>query len=227
MNLMKEKISALSIQLERLSPRERLMILLAAIAVIYFVAHISVIGPLQDRKEALQEEKTANEERIAELSRSLETLEQRTLDPNAALEKKIARLQKDIRQLDKQLRSRSLDIVSPREMPKLLESFLARQQKLRLVSLENQAAKPLVERDEQQGMGDESERDALPNVYRHSVRMEFAGTYPETVAYLRTLEGLTRRLFWSSVDIEVENHPRARIVLKVYTLSLSKGWIGV
>jgi len=65
-----------------------------------------------------------------------------------------------------------------------------------------------------------------PVLYRHRLQLEFAGDYLATLAYLKKLENLPRKLVWENLEIETQQYPQARVRLSVYTLSLNKGWIG-
>jgi len=64
-------------------------------------------------------------------------------------------------------------------------------------------------------------------VYQHSFEVEFEGDYLSTLSYLEALRELPWRFFWSRIDYKVNAYPVAGVKLRLYTLSLSKEWIGV
>jgi MSHA biogenesis protein MshJ len=57
------------------------------------------------------------------------------------------------------------------------------------------------------------------------VEIRVEGSYPELLAYLQALEALPHKLLWGSLQLHVEQHPRAVLTLRVYTLSPQAGWV--
>ena len=49
----------------------------------------------------------------------------------------------------------------------------------------------------------------------------------DTLKYLEALESLDGSFFREGIDYQVTEYPDSRVMLKLYTLSLSPGWIGV
>ena len=68
---------------------------------------------------------------------------------------------------------------------------------------------------------------SAPGLYRHGLRVEFFGGYLETIAYLRALESLQSRFLWEALAFDVEQYPRSRVAITVYSLSLDDAWIGI
>ena len=69
--------------------------------------------------------------------------------------------------------------------------------------------------------------DDRPMLYRHGLVLELEGSYLDCLAYLAEVERLPWHIFWGSLELETEQHPRNRITLELYTLSLEEEWIGV
>lgn len=67
----------------------------------------------------------------------------------------------------------------------------------------------------------------LPEVYQHGLQVVFQGDYHSTLSYLRKLEQLPWKFYWDEVTYEVLQYPKAQISIRIHTLSLEKGWIGV
>ena len=86
-----------------------------------------------------------------------------------------------------------------------------------------------------QGIHPDKERDhsefsvnALEGpLYKHGVEITVVGSYADLLAYLVELEKMPQRVLWNSVKLTVEDYPRARLTLTVYTLSLDKAWLSV
>lgn len=66
-----------------------------------------------------------------------------------------------------------------------------------------------------------------PEVYQHGLEMVFQGDYNNTLNYLKKLQRLPWKFYWDEVRYEVLEYPKVRISLRIHTLSLEKGWIGV
>lgn len=201
--------------------RERIMLLLAVGAVILYAAFLLVLEPLGQQNESARQEIVQLEARQLELQTLIKTVEARkNVDPDILNRRKLATLEKEITRLEEELRAGLENLVSPEEMPALLRELLSRQEKLRLLSLENQAPERIV-------LGETGAQDSeAAVVYRHPLRLKFSGDYMSLVSYLRQLELLPRTLVWEKVDIATDTYPEATVLLEVYTLSLKEGWIG-
>lgn len=64
-------------------------------------------------------------------------------------------------------------------------------------------------------------------LYRHGVEIALQGSYPDMVAYMEALEAMPSQLFWAQAKLDVEEYPRARLTLVLYTLSLDQTWIAL
>lgn len=206
---------------EQRSLRERVVLLVCAAAVLLFVWNSLVMAPLDQRKKTAQRQTNQVELDLKELeARKLVVQARKDVDPDRENRALLEQLQLEVARVRQQLEKNIDNLVSPQEMPALLKQLLEEQQKLQLVRLENLPAESL-----QLGAQAESELgEGL--LYRHRLELEFIGDYLATLTYLKKIEALPRRLVWDAVSIETEDYPQARVRLQVYTLSLSKGWIG-
>ncbi|HET8705626.1 MAG TPA: hypothetical protein VFM46_04910 [Pseudomonadales bacterium] len=66
-----------------------------------------------------------------------------------------------------------------------------------------------------------------PTLFRHGLEIQMRGGFSAILSYLRATENLPWRLYWDTLEYKVETYPNAKIVLRVYTLSVDEGWIGV
>ena len=166
------------------------------------------------------------ERRIAELNKQLQTLQRRkSEDPHKELKQRIAQLDEHIQQLDVELRDKFHGLIEPRQMANVLESVLQQHKDLVLVRVQSLEAVPLITQDDDEN----TKPDQVPHVevYRHGMQVEFEGSYLATLEYLKTLEKLPWEFYWDAVQLEVEEYPKARIIITVHTLSLRDAWIGV
>jgi MSHA biogenesis protein MshJ len=169
----------------------------------------------KDRTQAagLQTELTdlSNQEKIIQLRKDF--------DPDLENRQLLSRLQAEMADVQRQLDENVVNLISPQEMPELLKDLLIRQQGLQLLSLENLPPDAL-------RINEQIDEDMIPILYRHRLRVEFAGNYLATLKYLKKLDDLPQKMVWEELEIETLEYPRARVRLQVYTLSQAKGWIG-
>ena len=231
-----ERYKKLAVRLDRLSVRERVLILVAVLAVLYFPWQRGLWQPLQMHQTVLQSQLQQARVKNAELAAQAQAvLARRDVDPDRAEKQKIVALQADIAKLDARLDAAMVGLVSPQQMPQILEDLLKRQKGLHLVRMENLPAVAVSLLND--GKSDATQKASkvaaaepeagAPRLYRHALRIEFEGDYLSTLHYLQAIEGLSRRLFWTGLEFKVERYPKARVVLTVETLSLQRGWIGV
>jgi hypothetical protein len=66
-----------------------------------------------------------------------------------------------------------------------------------------------------------------PQVYVHGLEMTFAGDFFSTLNYVKRLESLEWRFSWALVSLTLDEYPKAEVKIRLETLSLTEGWIGV
>lgn len=62
-------------------------------------------------------------------------------------------------------------------------------------------------------------------VYRHGVELTLEGGYLDMVSYMSQLEAMPVRLIWGRARLDASDHPRTRLTLTLFTLSLQKDWM--
>jgi len=201
--------------------RERVLLLLFLVVVLFFVWDALVMNPLAQHKRNLGQASERMQIALDELeTREKIVLTRKGHDPDRENRQLLERLTSETEKVRGRLEASVGSLISPKEMPALLKDLLQRQKKLKLLSLENLPAEEL------QIDGQVAKEQLTPVLYRHRLRIEFSGDYLATLDYLKKIEDLPRRLVWEEVEIETQNYPRAKVLLQVYTLSLDKGWIG-
>jgi len=212
---------ALSQWYDQRPQRERIALLICFVAVFLFLMNFLLFQPFSKQRARAQSEVTALKTALVELkSRELEIQKRETDDPDRENRLRLGALEKEAEQLQQQLKTNLINLVSPQEMAGLLKDLLTQQKKLQLLSLENLTPE-LLELD-----GKKVEGAVLPTLYRHRLRMEFSGDYLTLLKYLRQLEDLPRSMVWEEVEVKSDDYPEATVRLQVYTLSLTEGWIG-
>jgi MSHA biogenesis protein MshJ len=204
--------------------RERALLLVATVVVAFVLLYTFLLSPLQLQRARSQEEVGTLEKQVRALRLESERLSGKlAVDPNEQNRVRKARREKELATVDEELRDRTENLIPPSEMALVLREILGRQKTLQLVELRSLTAVPLLKEERQSPSAD----SLSGRVFRHGFEMEFRGNYLTTLAYLEELEDLPWRFFWKELEYEVVEYPEARIQLKVETLSLAEGWIGV
>jgi len=233
-------LQGLAARVDALSLRERALLFLAVIAVLYLLWEQALMAPLERERRAAQAAIGQATARIAALDAEAAAIVRRHReDPNAPLRARERELRAAIAEVDARLAELTVGLIAPREMARVLEAVLARDAGLRLVRLENRGRRPLLAPRAQEPAEQGQEREAaggpaaaaggegaLPRIWRHDVRLELEGSFLAALRYLKALERLDRRFFWDGVVVQVERYPKARVRIDVHTLSLEEGWIG-
>ncbi|WP_432821803.1 hypothetical protein [Trichloromonas sp.] len=222
----REQLKSWHGRLDKCSPREKALLTLVVLVLLVVSVDFLAIAPQKARQKVQRDQVAAARTEIQLLEAEMAGAEAKvSADPDRENRERLRLLQGQLGELDQQLESLALELIAPREMPGMLEELLLRQEGLRLLRVENLPPVPLLAAtsgEKVTGMEVET-----ANVYRHGLQLEFTGSYRQILAYLQVIEGLGRQMFWSSLDLQVEEHPRVKVVLTVYTLSLKKEWIGV
>lgn len=219
MNALRERLEKLRERVDGLSLRERLLVFLAVAAVVAFIWNQLFLQPLMQQWDQTEADIEEVRGRIADTNDTLsEIVAAADRDPDAENRERLAELEDEIDELDAEIEEVTGEMIDPRRMAEVLERILEREEGLELVRVESLAARPLLDEEDTRGLG---------NVYQHGMRLEFEGGYMDVLRYLRRLEDMDSRLFWSELELISEQHPRNRVILKVHTLSLEEDWIGV
>lgn len=215
-------------RIDAMSLRERALIFIALLAVLYLVAAHMVFGPLLAQRDALQRTLKSKEQEIASIQRQIQALvAQADLDPDAPERRRLTELEARRKALDESLARTTGGLVSPREMARLVEQVLARNRRLQVLRLESLPPAPVNETAADRPVAPGTATEAVgAGIYKHGMRIELKGRYFDIVEYLRALEQLPWKVFWGEVRLESENHPFSRLTLQIYTLSTHRGWIG-
>jgi len=212
--------------LEARSIREKVLIGGAISAVLVMMLQVLLIDPLVTRQDGLRGKlRTA-----ADLKRSFEGQLKNSpylkiLDRQRALEAEIEIVERQLQQLDTEVAEYASSLISPEEMPELLETLLA-EQSLQLINVNNITAIPVLNRNDSDQSQETSLNETL-QLYRHGITISLRGEYPAIVGYLKRLESQPWKLIWHSMNYEVAEYPLGQVELHLQTLSTDKRWLGV
>ncbi|MCP5091674.1 MAG: type II secretion system protein M [Gammaproteobacteria bacterium] len=210
------RLKPLVAKVDALSFRERLLILVTALALIAALWHMLLMQPLQQRATETRAELTALEDRISAANRNLEDQILQLAGGDSQKRTRIASLRKRIDEINATLGNHAAELIDPSEMAQVLEGVLKEQSKLTLVRIRNTTPDSLVTNEDP---------DAV-TFYRHGLEIEVEGSYADCLEYLAAIESLPWRLYWQVLELDVIQYPRNRIRIEVGTLSLDEEWIG-
>ncbi len=219
-------------KIDQLSLRERGILLAGGLILVLIIWFNFFYEPLQEQKEALRLGLEQQRNEVQALALQLRVLEQKKQpDPNEQNRQRREQLRTDIESSKLAIMEATVNLVPPQRMPEVLKSVLAGIPGLQLVKLKGLGRTPLIPdppeiKDQPQAAASDAEQDfATP--YRHGMQIVFEGDFLTTVEYMKKLEGLEWRFFWDTIELKVEEYPRAISSVTLYTLSLDQDWIGI
>lgn len=233
-NLMqvKQQLKQLEARIDALSLRERGILFLVVLGVLFWLATVVVFSSLRVEQQRLEKDVRAKLNQVQALSDQNQMMMTKLAqDPEALAQARVAELKQHLKTEEASVANIVRGLVSPREMPRLVQQMLAKNRALQVIKLENLPAQVLAE--------EKNAADATPSppaatpltnvarVYRHGMRIELRGQYADIARYLRALEELPSKVFWGEVRFESEKYPLSRVTLVIYTISLNQAWLEV
>ena len=241
-----DKLKIFMEKIDNLSIRERAAVMLGVLAVLYTVWNMFLMQPLENQRKVIASELQQKQANQVALNVQIQKLvEKSRKDPNKENEEKLTALKSEIKGLKEMIQASTAHLVTPKNMAKILETVLQKTKGLTLVEIKGLGSDTLLDKDktgkqqktdvekkDTKGTKDVKESETLSgngmeNAYKHGLRIEFEGDYMATLSYLRDLESLEWKFFWDSLEFQVEEYPRSRAAIQVFTLSLEKNWIDV
>ncbi|EHK7406377.1 MSHA biogenesis protein MshJ [Vibrio parahaemolyticus] len=215
---MNEFWSSLEERFGDMSAREKMLVALCGFVTVVMLLFTLVLEPklnqISNNERQLSNLKQSNQKTEIDILRVKAQLKK---DPNADIDLEISNLLTESQHLSMQLSQIIEHLVTPSQMADVLESVLEQQSGIHLVSLQTLPSEPITE---------DKEASQYSGYYVHPVRMELTGDYFSIANYLNKLESLPASYFWRSFSYKVEEYPKAKLVLEVYTLGSREEFIG-
>lgn len=217
-----ERLSTLQTRIDELTLRERGILFLVIAVLLYMLVDTVLLAPQENVQKRMLGEINGLRTEIKQLEQQqLEIINRHSVDPNAEENKQLQQLTEARHKVEAQIKEAVSGLIEPEEMARALESVLKSQRQLSFVRIENLGAKPIID-----SKPEEAETSNVA-IYKHTMRIELEGSFRHTRDYLRALEQLPWQFHWESVELEMLDYPKAKVVITVNTLSLNEGWIGV
>lgn len=228
----------------KLKLSERRLILVAAVAGTFLIGYSLFIDPAQQGTKAKKALLTSQQTELSTLQQQLIGLREQANNPDAGMRRDIAEVQRSTATIEAELRQFDALLVTPQQMPRMLQSMLARHRGLELVRLKTLAAAPLLQPvatnpqagstpapqpNQAQAANPAGDKPVPPpgGIYRHAIEVTVTGSYAELTAYAEELQRISPRPLWSAMQLKVVEYPRSELTFTLYTLSLDLPWLAV
>ena len=234
---MKARVLALMARVDALTLRERGLLFAAVAAVIVFIGHSAVLGPIYREQDLLRSQISQQQNNLAGMDGEIAARVQAfQVDPDAPAREKLQAIRQETAALGDSLLAMEHGLVPPERMAPLVDTILRANARLKLVSMRTlpvesmsslgaQAAGTLAPPAAESSAATSGQAPAPVLLYRHGVEVTVRGNYLDMVDYMSALEAMPTRLFWGRAQLDVEAYPAARLTLTLYTLSLDRKWM--
>lgn len=199
------------------SKREKLFLLFAILAVLYFFWYFLFTRPLLNKQRAYNVKITELEAKIKVTQEEINSIVK--ISTNPVLQQKLAVNQlliKQAHQLKANIESALTTIVPNKNFPLLMRELLNQHMpNVTLQAVKLIKEEPLITPDI-----DVSNVPALLNkpIFKYTLLMQITSDYFHTISFLTKLESLKWHLYWDSIEYRVTAYPLAEVTLKFYVL---------
>jgi len=232
--------------------RERLLIGLSILTLFFLVWNFVIQSPHDKRSAELKAELAQlNNERKTTQDQLTNLAVAFSNDPAKTKQAEVDQLNNILRDVEEKLSGVSQSLIAAENLPTILESVFHQTQGLELISIKTLPAEEMilaqiaaVEVPVVQTASSTSSVGMIPDlatsqpivqqvkpqgsgVYKHGVVLKLRGDYFRVLGLMKSLENLSWKFYWDSLDYKVVEYPQAEIELKVFTLSSEEGLFGV
>ncbi len=225
---MKKLWTDFSARIDAMTLRERSILFAAAACVlIVFVyslwidADFAKSGRLTREIAQRQAEMKSLQDEIGKMGRMREA------DPDRVNRERLAALRTELAAIESRIGGEEHKFTAPEQMRNVLEELVARNHRIRLVSLKTLPVSSIADEKPAAQPGEEKSASQARLIYRHGVELTVVGTYLDLLSYLSALEKLPTQLYWNGLEMQVTDYPAVTMKLTVFTLSLDRAWLNV
>jgi MSHA biogenesis protein MshJ len=224
-------IKSIITYLIELSLRERFLLLLIVLAVIYAAWNGLIYSKqLQYHQQLVKQQQGLVDRQLQQQVQLAENIALLTAKSHSKeqLEQAIVDAKNELQQSSEHLDAVLEGLVPPTKITELLHSVLLQTHGLKLVALNNEPVEAITildEKTENNQPLDEQEQHA--KLYKHSTSMTLSGNYQQLYHYLKMIEQSTWSLYWDKLEYHVTEYPNAKITIRVHTISSDQYWIGL
>jgi len=232
---LQDKARSLQEKIDGLTLRERGLVLLSVLAVLYLFWDALIMESIRGRAGELAHQLEQLQGQVKHLQTEAKTLSVVAgIDPDRVQKQQVTQLKRELADIDKRLAELSQGLVSADQLPRVLEDVLHSSSELTLVKLQTLEVEKLAlttkvsaEKQVTSPAITEAAEEVTDGVFKHSVAITVRGSYFQVLTYLQALEALPWGFYWEWLEYRVTDYPRGEVVLRVYTLSAEEGLLGV
>jgi MSHA biogenesis protein MshJ len=236
-------------QFDQRIPRERLLLIAAAVALALMLADSLWLGPALKSYRAARSQQLLAQTALQGLQAEATRLADQGSRQAQAQQSELAGWRQRVREGETALRQHEDSLVGPDQMIGLLDHLLARHGEVRVRALRSLGRSDLLGPAGQAaasaaalpaagpasatlvagavGAAGAATPDTHASLYRHGVELVLEGGYADLLSYLQAMEALPQRVLWGSVSLKVEQHPKSVLTLRVYTISRERHWLEI
>ena len=226
--------------------RERLLLAGAALALAYFAVDATLLTPAFKAWQTATRQQHAAQ--MAQLGRQAELAQREAeqLTQTRQRQTELDHWRRRVREGEEALQAQQSALVGPERMLALLDQVLAQHGQVRLRSMQSlgrvdvlQGEAARVAAASSPAAGTTAGAASMPStaraasqpgqvtLYRHGVELTLEGSFAELLDYLRALQAMPQRVLWGKLSFKVEQHPKATLTLRLYTLSRDRHWLEI
>jgi len=222
-----DNVKDLSKKIDKMSVRERALMLATSLAIVYFSWQSLVVDGITNLKQKLTSNASKMQQQISSLQGQIsEVSNSLSLDPIVRLEEKIRKTKQENDELQKKLITMTEKLIPPREMTSLLRSILDNKE-LVVMHVENIAPIPVLAGNDKDKDEDEDKKKAAKDaalkfqVYKHGIEIVVTGTFFQIRDFLAEAEKLPWKVLWEELEFSVTKYPIATVRMVIRTLSVN------
>lgn len=202
-----EKWQTLANRINAMSVRDRLILLIGLLAVIYFFWWVFLRLPLQSQTTRLMTQFQATGNQLSILQQQAERISQKVVSPEVNKEQQqVVELEKQVALLGQELQNYKGRVIPYDKLADMLRELIMEHKELQLTSIQSPQARVILEAPGQR-------------LIEQSIILTFqSDNYFATLNYLKRLEGLEWKIFWDQLNYKVDNYPLATVSIRVHSL---------
>ena len=215
--------------------RERILLIGAAMAVAVMAGDWLWLSPAFDHWQAAHRRAALAHETLQTLNSEVAQRVAASMALDAQVQRDVAQWREKVRAGDAELRAVGTSLITASEMLPVLEHMLAQSGGLHLRSMQSLPRIELTAAPNEASAAPAAASAPAnaaapanaPALYRHGVELTVEGSYADLLAYLEVLEAMPQRVLWGGVQLKVAEYPKAVLTLRLYTLSMDRGWLEI
>jgi len=212
MKILRIQVRKWTHRFDRRHQRERLLLFFGVLGGLLVITVFGIHKPLTSATADIEKEALIKKGTAIQLKNQLEQLEaERIADPDAPKRKRLAELEHKLKQAEREIEALAGNIISPDQMTRFFKQLLAQNPSIHILSVENRPPVPLSE-----------EGDIASPLLKYEVMLQLQGGYRDLVRYLKNLEALPWKVFWSTAELVTHEDAPPTLILEIYTLSFTK-----